>query len=134
MARIDKYEPNIGGSRARLAANYLEADLGAIIAVSLDVNGRIVKGAGTQGIVGVLCLQKLKSAGDQVDILQRADLVEVTGIPSQGPGKKVYMNAAGVISAQAIATSVGAAGVAGYFVGHMVEADRLVVRFQEFQA
>lgn len=128
MARIDKYEPHVGGTRARLAAAYLLADVGAIIGVSLDANGRVVKGAGTQGIVGVCVLQAAHPAGHQVDILQRADIVEVTGLTGQGPGKKIYMSLAGVISATA-----PAAGVNAYLLGHMVEADRLVLRFQEIQ-
>lgn len=128
MARIDKYEPHIGGSRARLATAWLIGDIGAIIGVSLDANGRVVKGAGTQGLVGVCCLQSTHPAGHQVDILQRADIVEVTGLTGQGPGKKMYMSAAGVISA-----TVPAAGVNAYLLGHMVEADRLVVRWQEIQ-
>lgn len=128
MARIDKYEPHIGGSRARLASAWLLADVGAIIGVSLDANGRIVKGAGTQGLVGVCCLQAVEPAGRQVDILQRADLVEVTGLTGQGPGKKMYMSLTGVISGTA-----PAAGVNAYLLGHMVESDRLVLRWQEIQ-
>lgn len=128
MARIDKYEPHVSGSRARLAAAWLIGDIGAIIGVSLDVNGRIVKGAGTQGLVGVCVLQSTHPAGHQVDILQRCDLVEVTGLTGQGPGKKMYMNLAGVITATAPTVGVNA-----YLLGHMVETDRLVLRWQEIQ-
>lgn len=128
MARIDKYDPHVGGFRARLAANWLTGDVGAIIGVSLDANGRVVKGAGTQGIVGVCVLQKAYQAGDQVDVMTDGELVEVTGLTGQGPGKKMYMTAAGAISA----TAPGA-GVNGYKLGQIVESDRLVVRFQEMQ-
>lgn len=130
MARIDKYQPETGGFRARLAADWLEADIGAIIAVSLDTNGRVVKGAGTQGIVGICVLQNFSrtKAGDQVDVMTSGELVEVTGLTGQAAGKKMYMAANGTISA-----TVPGAGVNGYKLGQIVEADRLVVRFQEMQ-
>jgi hypothetical protein len=130
MARIDKYDPHVGGFRARLAADWLIGDIGAIIGVSLDANGRIVKGAGSQGIVGICVLQNFNrtKAGDQVDVMTDGELVEVTGLTGQGPGKKMYMTAAGVISA-----TVLGAGLNGYKLGQMVETDRLVVRFQEVQ-
>lgn len=130
MARIDKYDPHVGGFRARLAADWITGDKGAIIGVSLDANGRVVKGAGTQGIVGICVLQNLNKAkaGDMVDVMTDGELVEVTGLTGQGPGKKVYMAANGTISA-----TVPAAGVNGYKLGQMVETDRLVVRFQEIQ-
>lgn len=130
MARIDKYQPEVGGFRARLAADWLEADIGAIIGVSLDANGRVVKGAGTQGIVGVCVLQNKNrtKAGDQVDVMTAGELVDVAGLTGQGAGKKMYMTSAGVISA-----TVPGAGVNGYKLGQMVESDRLVLRFQEMQ-
>ena len=136
MARIDKYEPHIGGTRARLAAPWLLANVGKLTAVSLDANGRVVVGAGSNGLVGVCCLQAVHPAGHQVDILQRADIVEVaaTDVLTPGAGKKVYSNLAGVLKADTIANSVGVAGTPGYYVGHLVELDRLVLRWQEFQA
>lgn len=136
MARIDKYEPHIGGTRARLAAAWLLANVGKIVAVGLDANGRAVVGAGASGIIGVCVLQATHPAGHQIDILQRADIVEVATSDITGvvAGKKVYMNAAGVMAVTAITTAIGVAGTNGYYVGHTVEADRLVLRFQEVQA
>ena len=57
-----------------------------------------------------------------------ASAVSFSDVTGAAAGKKVYANAAGVLSV----TPPGA-GVNGYYVGHFVEADRLVLRWQEFQ-
>lgn len=116
MARIDKYEPKGGGFRAPLAAQLTgqEAPRG----VGLDVNGRIVPGAGQTGIVGVLCLPVTKPAGTIVDNMTDGELVEFAGVAGT-----VYTanTTTGVIS------SAAASGTQTV-VGFTVEATRLVVR------
>lgn len=104
MARYDKYNPISGGSRARLAADWAKADEGIPFAVSLDANGRVVKGtAGQSGIFGVLVVDKTasttipaKKAGDVVDVMRSGEIVEVAGIPA---GTAVYAAATGALSA-----------------------------------
>lgn len=125
MARFDKYEPHVGGFRARLAANWLDADKGVLIAVGLDANGRVVKGAGNAGCLGVVALGKARQAGDPIDTMTAGEIVDCTGLTA---GTDYYVSAAGVITDVPMA-----AGVNGFYLGHTVEADRLVVRWQRFQ-
>ena len=122
LARYDKYEPHGGGFRARLAADWVAAD-GTPVAVGIDVNGRVVPGAGTSGIVGVVVLvADSKKAGDVVDVMTNGEIVEVgdTGFTGRAAGIAVY----GVPGTGAL-TNVA---TANRKIGHMVEATRLVVR------
>lgn len=117
MARYDKYEPLTGGFRAKLAANWLLADLNKIVAVSLNAAGKVVKGtAGQSGFVGVVCLTKVLSADDVVDVMQDGEIVEVTGLAA---GTQYY----------AVSTGEGVNTTnTGPRVGWTVEATRMVVR------
>jgi hypothetical protein len=122
MARVDKYEPYSGGFRARLAAAWAAAD-GTPVAVGLDATGKVVPGGGVSGIVGVVVLVKeFKNAGDTVDVMTSGELVDVgdTGFTGRAAGIPVYA----VIASGAL-TNVATANIK---IGHMVEADRLVVR------
>lgn len=124
MARIDKTESAVGVFRAPLAADYVGSE--TPIAVGLDVNGRVVAGAGTTGIVGILCRPPLApanpllpyKAGTQIDVLTAGELVEFAG----AAGTKYTANTTtGVISsAAASGTQIP--------IGWTVEATRLVVR------
>ena len=116
MARIDKYDPVDGGFRAPLAADRTGA--AAPIGVGLDVNGRVVAGAGNTGIVGVLCKPDDAPAGAIMDCMTDGELVEFAGVA----GTSYTANTTtGVISSAApSATQVP--------VGHTVEATRLIVR------
>lgn len=124
--RNDKSDPYGDTERARLEAAWLAADVGEIIAVGLNANGRVVKGAGNSGILGVLCLSKTRPAGHPVDIMKRGELLDgtmIAGVASTA-GTSYNVSAAGVITA-------AAAGAAGN-LGHTVEADRFVVDFNGF--
>ena len=120
MARIDKYDPKSGGFRAALAAAQA-ATPGAVgdadgpIGVGLDVNGRVVPGAGQSGVVGVLVLTQDKVAGDIVDVMTDGDIVEFGG-------------AAGTVYFAAAANGAISTTNTGTRVGHTVEANRLVCR------
>jgi hypothetical protein len=124
MARIDKTDSAIGVFRAPLAADYAGSE--TPVGVGLDVNGRIVLGAGQTGIVGILCrppqnpatpLMPYK-AGVQCDVLTNGELVEFAGVA----GTKYTVNTTtGVISS-------AAASAPQIPVGWTVEATRLVVR------
>lgn len=107
MARYDKYDGMTGGSRYKLAADWAKADEGIPFAVSLDANGRLVKGtAGQSGIVGVLVVDKTpgtipnKKAGDVVDVMRSGEIVEVDS-PVLAKGIAVYAAASGALSAGA---------------------------------
>lgn len=124
MARIDKYDPISGGFRAPLAAAYAGSE--NPIGVGLDVNGRLVPGAGNSGIKGVICIPPLnaavpsfvKAAGAQVDVMTDGELVEFAGVA--GTTYTANTTTGVISSAAASATQV--------YVGHTVEATRLVVR------
>lgn len=123
MARIDKYDPKAGGFRAALFANRAATagafgDANGPIGVGLDNQGRVVAGAGTTGIVGVLVLAKAAKAGDIVDVMTDGEIVEWGGAAGT-----VYtaLTTTGVIGTAAIdATHTR--------IGHTVEAARLVCR------
>ena len=76
MARYDKYEPKGGGFRARLNADQLKTSAGNPLGVGLNGTGRVVLGAGTTGIVGVLATTKDMKAGDVVDVMTHGECVE----------------------------------------------------------
>ena len=142
-AKYDKYEPIAGGFRALLNAALPLTSGGYFGAVSLNATGRVVTGtAGQSGLVGVVVKNaatgpvgrwdtSLRSGvpnpyapigtqpGDVVDIMTNGEIVDLdpTAFPA---GRKVYTNAAGVIS------TTGGAGT--FLVGFTVEAGRLVVR------
>lgn len=118
MARYDKYDGKAGGFRAVLEAALGGADVGVPIGVGLNGNGRVVKGAGSTGVLGVLVVDSAKVAGDVVDVMTAGEVVDVTGLNAG----TVYFAAAG-----------GAVGTTGTDtrVGHTVEADRLVVRLDQ---
>jgi len=131
VARYDQVQPHLSGFRARLNAAWLLADVGAIIPVSLNASGRVVKGASGDGICGIVVLGKIRPAGHQIDVMRQVELVDVSGLTGQAAGKKMYMSAAGVISADPAV--LGAVGTNGFFLGQMVEADRLIVQLTIMQ-
>jgi hypothetical protein len=124
MARYDKYGPRTGGFRAPVAAAVLAADLSKPFAVGLDANGRVVKGAGTSGILGIMVNTKAKAVGDIVDVMTAGEIVEATlsdGTTPLTAGARVWgIGATGLL---ALATAVGSKPI-----GYAVEASRLVVR------
>lgn len=129
MARYDKYDPMGGGFRAALAADWLTADLNTVFGVGLDANGRVVKGAGNSGIVGVICLTKARKAGEIVDVMKHGEVVEAD---IAGPAGATATGTVAGTSYSAL-TTTGVVGTTApdathVHVGHTVEASRLVVR------
>ena len=119
--RYDKYDPVDGGFRAPLAAAL--STLETVKGVGLDANGRVTWGAaGNSGFLGVLAISKAKATGDIVDVMTHGEIVDVDGLTA---GTHYYLTNAGDLT-----NAAPAAGAGGYYVGHTVEADRLVVRFQ----
>lgn len=120
-ARYDKVDPISGGFRAPLAADWAKADEGVVTGVSLNSDGRVVKGtAGNSGFVGVLVVDRSpgtsphKVAGDIVDVMTHGEIVDVEGLDA---GTAYGVAANGSLEA-------------GNGVGWTVEADRLVVRVE----
>lgn len=133
MARIDKYDPIDGGFRAPLAADRpatAKAGNGNPLAVGLDVNGRVVPGAGNSGLKGVLVTTKDLKAGDIVDVMSDGEIVEFTGVAGTTYWGDGVSGALGAGQAGGAAPGAGAGSGAGSkSVGVTVEATRLVVRF-----
>lgn len=124
--RNDKSDPYGDTERGRLDTAWLAADVGEIVAVGFNASGRVVKGAGNSGIVGILCLSQTRPAGHPVDIMKRGELVDGTmiGGVAAAAGTSYNVSAAGAITATA-------AGVSGN-LGHTAEADRFIVDFNGF--
>lgn len=129
----DKYDPIVGGFRARLGAPLPITNGQFFGLVSLDAFGKVVAGAGGQsGPVGVLIKNLVRQPvgaletppgvvgdnfmqnrkGDAVDVMQ---IGEIAGADKTvfAVGKKVYANAAGVIDTTA--------GAGKYLVGVVVD-------------
>jgi len=119
MARYDKYGPKTGGFRARLFADRTKTSTGNPLGVGLDVNGRVVVGAGQTGIIGVLATTKDLKAGDVVDVMTAGEIVDVAGVTA---GK----NITGLTTTGALSDTASSATQTP--IGFTVEADRLVVR------
>lgn len=131
MARIDKSNPINSTFRVHIAADYPDANLGKLYGVGLDASGKVVIGAGVDGIVGVMVLtEKPGVIGplrqvSRVDIMKSGEVVEfgpTAGVPGTDfgtAGHAYYSTQAGVISDVWAANSV--------YVGHCVEPDRLIV-------
>lgn len=88
MSRYDKYDPKVGGFRARLAADfaytasnpdYSHADLDKLFAMGINATGQVGKfGTGTfPQFCGVMILTKPFAAGDVVDIMTDGEIVEL---------------------------------------------------------
>lgn len=125
MSRFDKYEPHVGGFRARLNAAWLLADVGLTRAVALNASGRVVKGnpVGASGLRGLIALGKIRNAGHPVDVMTSGEILDITAADIAGTivaGAPVFaIRATGALTM--VATS-------NFYVGHLVETDRLIVR------
>lgn len=127
MARYDKYDGVTGGFRAPAAADAVPANYDLVRGYSLDATGKAVSGAaGNSGFVGVSIRDRTKRrAGDILDIMTHGEIVNVAGLAA---GTTYFLAADGTLT-----TVAPAVGVNGFRVGHTVEADRLVVRFERVQ-
>lgn len=131
MARIDKSNPINSTFRAHVAVDYPDADLGKLFGAGLDATGKVIKGAGPDGIVGVMVQTEKPGVVGPLRDVSRIDVMTSGEVTDFGPtagvpgtdfgvaGTAYYSNAAGVISATWAAGS--------WYVGHTVEPDRLNV-------
>lgn len=135
MARVDKYDPETGGFRVYVAGDYADADLGKLFGFGLDSTGKMVKGAGVSGVLGVWVVTEKPGVVGPLREVSRLDIMREGCITDFGPstsGKvpgvdfgvaatKYFSDANGVISSTA--------AVGSYYVGATVEPDRLEVNF-----
>lgn len=126
MPRFDKVEPKGGSFRAVLAFAIAAVDVGTVVGVGLDVNGKVVEGAGQTGVLAVICPSSPASIGDPIDCMTDGEIVDMTGLAA---GTVYYAGAA----AGALGAVAPVAGVNAARVGYTVEAWRLVVRVSRDQ-
>ena len=138
MARIDKSDPINSTFRAHIAADFPDANLGKLYGVGLDTAGKVVIGAGVDGIVGVMVLtEKPGMVGPlrqvaRIDVMYSGEVTDfgpTTGVPGtdfRAAGHAYYAAANGNIS------DVWAAG--STYVSHCVEPDRLIVKVNSIPA
>lgn len=129
MSRYDKYEPKGGGFRAALAVAWDSTDVGKMWAVGLNSSGRVVKGAGQTGIVGVCIVNKAQAIGDIVDVMTDGEIADFTlqNGSAAAAGTRYYGVAAdGTFSTTATGTPLGYTVEAGRFVVRQVRVVALV--------
>jgi len=127
VARFDHTDPNTGTFRARLEATWLDADVGVVRGVGLNANGRAVKGAGASGLKGVVALGMVRNARHPIDVMTTGEILDVTDNEVTGTlaaGINIYC-----VPGTGLLTVTATGNV---YVGHMVEIDRLIVRFGMF--
>lgn len=118
-ARVDKTESAVGVTRGTLNADIVQADWNKIIAVGINSTGKVVRGAGQSGVVGVIIADKTNyKAGQRCDIIGNgSEIIEDTGLVA---GTIYYGdNTTGLLSAVVTGATK---------LGFTVEADRLVVQ------
>lgn len=120
MARYDKYDPKAGGFRAPLNADLTKTSTGNPIGVGLNGSGRVVPGAGTTGVIGVLCTTKDMKAGDIVDVMTNGECVECVAPFTAGTAITANTTTG--------ALGVGAASASLTPIGFTAELARLIVR------
>lgn len=154
IPRYDKYDSEDGGFRAALAANLtLTGQSYGPVAVGLDANGRVVAGKGNSGIVGILIKAMPAGAlvgsatvtgvtapgamaGDYVDVMTDGEIVDIAGLALPA-GTAIWADgttgalAAGVAGTGAAPASGAGSTTGSVYVGHTVEATRLVVRLNQ---
>lgn len=126
-ARYDKYDGRVGGFRAPLnaalvfSATEASNDLGKVWAVGLNSSGRVVKGAGATGILGVIVATRPMVVGEVIDVMTSGEIVDFTlhnGSAAAAGTRYFGVAADGTFNVTATGTPLG----------WTVEAGRLVVR------
>lgn len=141
MSRFDKYDPKDGGFRAPLNAAMTATsgpssvtDLNRIIVVGINSSGRVIKSASVAACSGIVIATRPMAILDPIDVMTDGEVVELDGADIQGgvaatPGQKLYYDA----TASRLTATAPGVGVNGFYVGQVIEAQRLVVRCQAVQ-
>lgn len=137
MSRYDKVNPISGSFRAPLNAAWTATsgpssatDLNRILVVGLNSSGKIVKATTPITCSGLLIVHDVAAAANDIhDVMTDGEIVEISGADMQSgtaptAGQKLYMDA----TASRLTSTAPVAGAAGFYVGQVVEAGRLVVR------
>lgn len=114
-ARVDKTDSAVGVVRVAYDKDIDKADWGKVIGVGVNASGRLVKGAGNSGVIGVVIADHTRyRAGEIADVFKLADIVGNEGFKA---GTKYFAAEDGTISE----TNTGT------YVGYTVESDRLIL-------
>jgi hypothetical protein len=118
-ARYDKYDGVAGGFRVESAAAVAEANFDRPVGLGINANGKgTVKAASQSRFKGVTIVDRTKRrAGDILDVMTNGEIVDVEGLDA---GTTYFLDGT---TGELTETETA------YYVGHTVEAWRLVVRF-----
>lgn len=141
--RMDKRDPYVGNFRAPLAADVdLPTEANRVMVCGLNASGAVVLGgAGQTGIVGITIIPVgtdmqgnlldggiNTEAGDICDVTKHGEITNFATTAADGTlgapaaGTKYYAHADG---------SIDTTATAGVYIGHTVEADRLIVNVND---
>jgi hypothetical protein len=142
--RWDKYDGYVGNYRATFAADVPLDAANMVLGVGQNSAGALVIGAGSSGLTGIIIvpvgidihgyLLEPPQAGDVIDVGKHGEIVnfQTTAFTSGAflagtapvAGTKYYAHADGTVNATAT-------GVGSIYIGHTVEASRLIVNVVE---
>ena len=141
--RMDKRDPYVGNFRAPLAADVnLATQANRVLPVGINAQGAaVLGGAGQTGIVGITIIPVgtdmqgnlldggiNTEAGDICDVTKHGEITNFALTAADGTqsapaaGTKYYAHADG---------SIDATATAGVYIGHTVEADRLIINVND---
>lgn len=124
MSRIDKYEPMGGGFRVPLNFAIDLAHVGVIQAVSVNSSGRaVLGGAAAINIKGLICPVAVMNIGDIIDVMTDGEIVDLLDTAGTAVAAGTDMFAAFATGAVTVTTTGSP-----QYIGHTVEATRLIVR------
>ena len=145
--RWDKYDGYVGNHRATINADVTLDEANLVLGVGYNSSGLLVIGAGSSGLVGIVIfpvgldihgyLLEPPLAGDVIDVGKHGEIVnfQTTSYASSAflagsapvAGTKYYAHADGTINSTAT-------GVGSIYIGHTVEASRLIVNVDDHNA
>jgi hypothetical protein len=126
VARIDKI-PQGSSFRAKLAVAWPASDKGKVYGVGLNASGKVVKGAGATGILGIYCPTGALAADDVIDVMKEG--AELSDFNFLNDGTTATIAATKYYSVPADG-SITATSTSNTLIGMTVEKDgfnRLVV-------
>ncbi len=126
MARIDKIPPG-SSFRAKLAVAWPSSDAGKTYGVGLNASGKVVKGAGATGILGVYTPSGAMPADYTIDVMKAGAEIADFNFLNDGTTATIAATKYYAIPADGMITATSTSNT---LVGHTVEKDgfnRLIV-------
>jgi hypothetical protein len=126
VARIDKIPPG-SSFRAKLAVAWPSSDKGKVYGVGLNASGKVVKGAGATGILGIYCPNGALAADEVIDVMKAGSELADFNFLNDGTTATIAATKYYGIPADGLITATSAGNT---LIGHTVEKDgfnRLVI-------